>query len=195
MSENRHLFYIHGFNSSPLSAKARQVGDYLASLNADINFHVPVLPFDPDKAIAILDREVQSCLPGIVGLIGSSMGGYYGTWIAEKYNLKLAMVNPAARPYELLADYMGEQVNDYTGERFTFEPKHMDSLKALEIGAVSRPDNFLLLTQTGDEVLDYREAVNKFADCRQVVQEGGSHAFDDFESMLPMILDFLGMTA
>ena len=194
----RHLFYIHGFNSSPKSAKARLLADYLAAnqatLQPNIQYHVPALPYDPQLISQILDQAVQACLPAPVALVGSSMGGFYGTWIAEKYGLPLVLINPAVRPYELLVDYLGENENIYPGEKYIFSEHHIDELKALEVEPISRPERYLLLAQTGDETLDYQQAVAKYRHCRQKIIAGGSHGFEQFENEIPAIMDFLQLT-
>ncbi len=189
-----HLFYIHGFNSSPQSAKARVLADYLARLHPEVQYHVPVLPYDPALAIKILGDAIEQCLPDPVGLLGSSLGGFYGSWAAERYGVPLVLINPAVRPYELLKDHLGEQTNIYTGERYVFTARHIDVLRSLDV-AVTQPERYLLLTQTGDETLDYRQGVEKFHASRQVVEQGGSHGFDGFENHLPTIIEFLGVSA
>ncbi len=193
MPDTFHLFYIHGFNSSPQSAKARLLGDAVRA-KAGVRYHVPALPYDPQKAIAILDDAIRQCLPEPVGLVGSSMGGFYGTCMAEQFNLPLVLVNPAVRPYELLRDYLGENENIYTGEKYSFTEEHIRQLKNLDVEPVTRSERYLLLTQTADEVLDYRQGVEKYAGCRQIVEEGGSHGFDGFERHLPTIFGFFGIT-
>ncbi|MCG8672875.1 MAG: esterase [Pseudomonadales bacterium] len=195
---SRHLFYIHGFNSSPKSAKANLLADYLReqsdSVLPNIHYHVPALPYDPAAIIEILCREVEACLPEDVALVGSSMGGFYGTWIAEKYGLPLVLVNPAVRPHELLKDYLGENENMYTGEKYTFTEAHIDTLKDLDVEPITSPHRYYLLTQTADETLDYRQGVEKYRGAKQVIQEGGSHGFDGFENEIPNIMKFLRLS-
>lgn len=193
MSVSRHLFYIHGFNSSPKSQKARLLGRYLRDQSSDIDYSVPELSYAPNVAIATLDRAIsQSVESGAtVGLVGSSMGGFYGTWIAEKYQLPLVLVNPAVRPHHLLKDYLGENTNMYTGEVYEFTEANIEELKRLDIEPVTLPERYWLLTQQGDEVLDYRDGVEKYAACRQTVLPEGSHGFDGFDIYLPEILAFL----
>jgi len=191
MSARFHLFYIHGFNSSPQSAKARLLGEAVRA-NARIRYHVPGLPYDPRCAITILENAIEKCLPDSIGLVGSSMGGFYGTWVAEKYNLPLVLINPAVRPYELLKGYLGENENIYTGEKYVFTEQHIQQLEQLDVEP-TRPERYLLLTQTGDEVLDYHQGVEKYAGCRQIVEQGGSHGFDGFERHLKTIFEFFGI--
>ncbi|PIE41748.1 MAG: esterase YqiA [Gammaproteobacteria bacterium] len=194
----RHLFYIHGFNSSPQSAKARLLANYLethaSELVADIQFHVPQLPYSPDKGIQILEQAVQGCLPEPVLLVGSSMGGFYGTYIAEKYDLPLVLVNPAVKPYELLQDYLGENENIYTGEKYTFTREHIQTLKKLDVTPITKPQRYYLLTQTADEVLDYQQGVEKYQGAQQIIQQGGSHGFDGFENEIAGIMQFLRLS-
>jgi predicted esterase YcpF (UPF0227 family) len=121
------------------------------------------------------------------------MGGYMGTYLAEKYELPLALINPAVRPYELLQDYLGEVTNDYTGEKYVFTQEHMQIIKAFEIEPITKPERYLLLTQIRDEVLDYKLGVEKYAGCKQIVEQGGNHAFENFEQHLSLILEFLGV--
>ena len=196
MSEIRHLFYIHGFNSSPKSTKARLMGDYLAEHHPHIQYHVPALVYDPAAAMAILQRELKHCESeaGLqVGLVGSSLGGYYGTWLANEYKIPLVLVNPAVCPYRLLKDYIGENENIYTGEKYTFTEAHIDAFKTLEVSQIEPKQRYFLITQTGDEVLDYSEGVEKFAGCPQIVQRGGSHGFEQFERVIPNIMTFFGI--
>ena len=192
MSENFHLFYVHGFNSSPQSAKAQLLGRAVQD-NAKIQFHVPTLSYDPKRAIDILCEAVEACLPNAIGLVGSSMGGFYGTWVAEKYDLPLVLINPAVRPYDLLKDYLGEVENPYTGEKYTFTLEHTDLLKQLDVAQPSQPERYLLLTQTGDETLDYKQGVEKYSASKQIVEQGGCHGFDNFEQHIPTILEFFDL--
>ena len=195
MSAQRHLFYIHGFNSSPQSKKACLIADYLQEGAFDVDYHIPELSYSPSQAIATLEQAIETCLSSsaesAIGLVGSSMGGFYGTWIAEKYGLPLVLVNPAIRPYILLKDYLGENENIYTGEKYTFTQDSIEVLKQLDVDPLTKPERYLLLTQQGDELLDYKEGVEKYRNSRQIVQPEGSHGFDGFETQLPEIMAFL----
>lgn len=188
------ILYLHGFNSSPASFKARLVEEYLRHQGRDQDFVCPALPHQPLKAIALVERAILSARESSdcpVGLIGSSLGGFYATWLAEKHGLKAALVNPAVRPFELLRDYLGQQVNLYTGEKYEITCRDIDHLRGLEVPAID-PARFLLLAQTGDEVLDYRQGVDKYRGARQIMIEGGDHAFRNFADYIAVILQFLG---
>lgn len=189
---NQTLFiYVHGFNSSPQSMKARVFTEYMRAKGAEEQVKVPGLSHWPSKAIEQLkDIIVQNQDKNIV-LLGSSLGGFYSTWLTEQYlNVRTVLINPAVRPFELLPQYLGENKNLYSGETYILTDVHMQQLLDLNCPVLKRPEAFLLLTQTADETLDYREGVDKFADSPQFIQPGGSHGFEQFEKVIPAILAF-----
>jgi uncharacterized protein len=187
------ILYIHGFNSSPASFKARLLHEALGRLGRGAEFLAPALPPRPDEAMAILETAVRSA--GAPCLVGSSLGGYYATWLAERHSLKAVLVNPAVRPYELLAGAVGLQENFHTHERYELTREHVEALRRYEVGRIASPERLLLLVETGDEVLDYRQATAKYIGARQVVIEGGDHGFSDFAEYLPRVLEFCGCGA
>jgi predicted esterase YcpF (UPF0227 family) len=131
--------------------------------------------------------------PG-AALVGSSLGGYYATWLAEKHDLKAVLLNPAVRPYELLAPLVGPQKKFHTGEEYEFTSQHVAELQALEVERVT-PARYLLIVAKGDEVLDYRRAVERYRGCRQVVIEGSDHGLSDFAEYLGYVLDHCQLVA
>ena len=193
------IVYLHGFRSSPQSVKATQFGRVVAALPGAIRprLHVPMLHHRPATAIA----EVAAWIDGEVGaaglpaltLVGSSLGGYYATFLAEHFGVRAALINPAVRPYDDLRPYVGTQLNLYTGEPFEVTAAHFTELTALAVPQVTRPERYLLLVQSGDEVLDYREAVAFYGGAWQYVGGGGDHSFQDFEAQIPVILRFAGV--
>ncbi|MFW1082634.1 esterase YqiA [Vibrio parahaemolyticus] len=192
MSKPSLLLYIHGFNSSPLSMKANLMREYCAQHRPDIKVIVPQLPCFPEQAAQLLLDIVEQYKDDYnIGLVGSSLGGYMSTWLNAKYGFKAVVVNPAVKPYELLVDYLGEQINPYTHETYTLEACHIDELKALDVQSIASPNYFWLLQQTEDEVLDYRQAVDKFAKAKQTVEQGGDHSFVGFERYPAKIIEFL----
>lgn len=192
MTKPSLLLYIHGFNSSPLSMKANLMREYCQQHRPDIKVIIPQLPcFPQQSAQMLLDIVEQYQDDYKIGLVGSSLGGFMSTWLNSKFGFKAVLVNPAVKPYELLVDYLGEQTNPYTDETYTLEARHIDELKALDVQSIASPNSFWLLQQTEDEVLDYRQAVNKFAQSKQTVEQGGDHSFVGFERYPTKIIEFL----
>lgn len=185
------LIYIHGFNSSARSFKAGLLRQRVAAFGGSAEFVCPDLPHRPRQAIAKLEELIARPAGTLPVLVGSSLGGFYSTWLAEKYGLKAVLVNPAVRPYELLRPCLGAQQNLYTGEKYEFTAQHLEQLREFELETIT-PGNYLLLVQTGDEVLDYRQAVDKYRGARQIVIEGGDHGFSDFADYLDDVFAFCG---
>lgn len=194
MNKPSLLLYIHGFNSSPLSHKAQVMAEYCKVHRPDIKVIVPRLPSYPLQAAEFLVQLVEEYKDTHqIGLVGSSLGGYLSTWLNHQYGFKAALVNPAVKPYELLADYLGKQVNPYTQEEYFLEEKHMEELLALQVETLHSVDDLWLLQQEGDEVLDYRQAVDKYSACKQTIEKGGDHSFVNFERYPEQIIQFLNL--
>ncbi|KOO14694.1 esterase [Vibrio xuii] len=186
------LLYIHGFNSSPLSHKANVMKAYCEAHRPDIKVVIPRLPCFPQAAAALLLDIVNQYKDDYrIGLVGSSLGGYMSMWLNAQFSFKAVVVNPAVKPYELLTDFLGEQENPYTNEKYFLEAVHIDELKAIDTPSIASPSDFWLLQQVEDEVLDYRQAVTHFSGARQTVEEGGDHSFVDFERYPEQIIEFL----
>jgi predicted esterase YcpF (UPF0227 family) len=186
------IVYLHGFCSSPQSNKACCLKAHMEARGLGNEFCCEQLPVSPRQAIAFAEGQILASRQPVT-LVGSSLGGYYATHLAEKHGLKAVLVNPAVVAHLSLAELVGPQTNLYTGEQFEFRPEYVDELRAIEVPRLTQPENFLLLVETGDEVLDYRQAVSRYAGCRQVVLEGGDHSFTRFADYLDSILEFAGM--
>jgi len=178
---------IAAFASSPASNKAQLVQATLQARGQGERFFCPALSPVPVEAIAqasaIIARQPD------LTLVGSSLGGFYATWLAEKYGLNAALINPAVVAPISLARYIGVQRNFYSGECFEFTAAHVEQLRALDVAKIT-PERYLLLVETGDEVLDYRYAVERYAGCRQIVLQGGDHSFTRLPEVLPQLLEF-----
>ncbi len=187
------LLYIHGFLSSPASGKAVQVRDWLARERPGIEYLCPFLTPYFDEAKAVLESIVEeraSRQP--VYLMGSSLGGYWATHLAEKYDLRAVLINPLVEPGRLETEFLGRELENYhTADTYLLEPRHIEALMAADTPEIHRPDNYWLLVQTGDETLDYRLAVEKYSGCRQTVEQGGDHSFQGFERYIPAAVEFL----
>jgi predicted esterase YcpF (UPF0227 family) len=186
------LIYVHGFNSSAQSYKARLVRDRMTALGRAAEFACPNLDHRPQRAMAQLEALIGGAGSSTVSLIGSSLGGYYATHLAEKHGVRAALLNPAVRPYERLREALGPQRNLYTGADYEFTPQHLAELAALEVERIT-PERYLLVVTSGDEVLDYRMAVARYAGCRQIVSEGDDHGFSGFAHYLDPVLAFSGI--
>ncbi|UGA54382.1 esterase YqiA [Vibrio sp. VB16] len=186
------LLYIHGFNSSPQSLKANVIKQYCEVNRPDIKVVTPQMPCFPEQAkqrlLELIGRYKDDYR---IGLVGSSLGGYMSTWLNSLYGFPAVVVNPAVRPYELLQDYLGEQTNPYTNETYVLQEKHVEQLRELDVLTLAKPDKFWLLQQEDDEVLDFRQAVEKFSGSKQTVEKGGDHSFVGFDRYPEQIIAFL----
>ncbi|HEX7055483.1 MAG TPA: YqiA/YcfP family alpha/beta fold hydrolase [Burkholderiales bacterium] len=184
------IVYLHGFNSSPQSHKAQLLARYLAERGLGERYACPALPPRASEALARIEPLLA---PGVC-LVGSSLGGFYATWLAEKHDLKAVLINPAIEPHVGLRAFLGPQQNLYTGERYELTEAHLREWQAIYAPRVT-PSRYLLLVETGDEVLDYRRALERYAGCEQVVVRGGDHSLQSFPQHLPRILRFAGLAA
>jgi uncharacterized protein len=186
------LIYVHGFNSSPLSFKATLLRKRMTELGRADAIVCPELPHRPAAAIELLSQLMREHAAERPVLIGSSLGGYYATWFAERYEARAVLVNPAVRPYELLSSLIGLQTNLYSGVQYDFTTEHVAELRALEVETI-HPERYLLLVGTADEVLDYRQALERYRGARQILDEDGDHGLSNFERYVDRILEFSGI--
>ena len=189
-----HLLYLHGFRSSPQSAKARLMAQHMAAKHADIHWWCPQLPPSPREAMDLLLAGVKDWPRASMAVVGSSLGGFYATYVAEQMGCRAALLNPAVDPARDLAKYIGEQSSWHDAdERFFFKPEFVQELRDLTLTGLSQPDRYFALIAKGDEVLDWREMTGRYADAQLQLLEGGDHAISDFEVHLPLVLSFLGL--
>lgn len=179
------LVYLHGFNSSPESHKAQVLRRFMAERGLEHEYACPALP--PLAADAM--RAIQPLIARRPCFLGSSLGGFYATYLAEKHGLKAVLINPAIDPHIGLRAYLGPQKNLHSGEPYELTEEHLREWQALYVERVT-PRRYLLIVETGDEVLDYRRAVERYAGAEQVVVPGGDHSLQSFPQHLPRILDF-----
>ena len=190
-----HLLYLHGFRSSPQSAKARLMAARVAACHPTVAWWCPQLPPSPKAAMELIDAGVADWPAGAMAVIGSSLGGFYATALANKRGgCKAVLLNPAVDPARDLAKYIGEQAAWHDpGEHFFFEARFIDELRALQAGPLARPQDILAILAKGDEVLDWRDMAARYAGAQQLLLDGGDHALSDFSAHLPRILDFLAL--
>ena len=186
----RTILYLHGFRSSPSSFKARRMREHFEASGQSARFICPQLPPSPSEAMAVARAAVAGIDAESLALVGSSLGGFYATVLAEQLGCRAVLINPAVDPARDLEKYIGEQQAWHSEDRFYFRPAYIDELKSLEVAQLTRRDRYLLLAATGDEVLDWREMTARYAGTHQHVIEGSDHGLSDFDDYLQEVLAF-----
>jgi uncharacterized protein len=184
------LVYLHGFISSPLSKKAVMLGDFLRGQDERVEYLVPQLHHRPKRAVDQIHGDCRGKAPGDVTLIGSSLGGFYATVVAQSLGCRAVLLNPAVHPHAHFERFLGPQRNLYTHEEFELTHEHVDELRALDVAAITRPERYWLFVETGDDVLDYREAVAYYRHALHAVIRGGDHSLSSFPEHVPDIVDW-----
>jgi predicted esterase YcpF (UPF0227 family) len=187
------LLYLHGFRSSPQSRKAQQLGARMGELGRMAEFACPQLPASPRAAIEVAQATAALVAPGALCLVGSSLGGFYATWLAERLGCRAVLLNPAIRPYDDLRAHLGTQPVFFSDASIDVRPEFLDELLALDTPTITRPERYFLVAATGDAVIDYRTMVAKYAGCRQRVIAGSNHEISDFPQYLDEVLQFCGI--
>ncbi|HYD95626.1 MAG TPA: YqiA/YcfP family alpha/beta fold hydrolase [Noviherbaspirillum sp.] len=187
------ILYLHGFRSSPLSFKARMIEARMAALGRGGEYQCPQLSASPREAIALAERLAGSVPAERLTLIGSSLGGFYATWLAERLGCRAVLLNPAVDPARDLDKHVGAATTFHSGEPFEFKREYVGELQALAVERITRPERYLLLAATGDEVLDWREMVARYPGAQQCIIEGSDHGISDFDKYLDRVLAFCGI--
>ena len=189
------IAYLHGFNSGPASIKGQVLARAIAALPTDVRpeFFLPRLPHRPTEAVRVADRWVESGEPDELTFVGSSLGGFYATHLAEAHGAKAILVNPAVDPDRTLEPHLGLQHNPSTGEAYELTPRHLAELAALKVEHITLPERYLLLVQAGDELLDWRQAIAFYAGACQLIRGGGDHAYRGFADEVALVLRFAGV--
>ena len=191
------ILYLHGFRSSPLSVKARLIGRRLQALGRAEQYLCPQLPASPKQAMELVLALVAAHkLPDPatqLAIIGSSLGGYYATWLAERFGCRAVLLNPAVAPLKALEQQVGLHSAYHSDQPFLFRPGYIGELDAFAIDRISRPERYFLLAASGDEVLDYRTMLAHYRGARQHVIEGSDHGISGFEEYVDQVLGFCGV--
>lgn len=192
-----HLLYLHGFRSSPRSAKARQMADWMAAHRPDVRFWCPQLPPSPRDAMALVAQGIEGWPAQRMAVVGSSLGGFYASWVAQhKPGCTSVLLNPAVDPARDLERYIGQQTAWHDpSEQFHFRPEYIAELRALEVRALPAAGPELAIIAKGDELLDWREMAARYAAARVVLLEGGDHALSDFAEHIGTVVAFCGLAA
>ena len=184
------ILYLHGFRSSPNSFKARLVASKMAALGRAAELVCPQLPASPNAAMALALSLVDGVPARELAIVGSSLGGYYATWLAERLGCRAVLLNPAIVPLKDLDQHVGVTTAWHSDEPFEFKREYIDELRALAVASITQPERYFLIAATGDEVLDYRDMVAHYAGARQHVIEGGDHAISEFADDVDDVLAF-----
>ncbi len=184
------ILYLHGFRSSPRSTKARLLEARLAVRGMADRYLCPQLPVSPRAASLLIDDLVSRSAARPLAIIGSSLGGYYATWIAEQVDCRVVLLNPAVHPELDLGRHLGTQTVYHSDETVEIEPGFLDELKALRAGAITRPERYLLVAATGDEVLDWNEMVARYPETNHRIVQGSDHGLSDFADYIDDVIDF-----
>lgn len=186
------LIYLHGFQSSSQSTKGTALAAYMRQADWQGAVELPTLPPRPLLARDWLRRRMEQGEKP-TGVLGSSLGGCYAHWLACEYDIRVALINPAVQVHESLREYLGRNENPSTGEVFELSQEDLEVLRQMDAAAITRPENILCLLEKGDEVLDWRQAAEKYRLCPMLMHEGGSHAYEHFQADIPRILSHFSL--
>ena len=192
------ILYLHGFRSSPQSMKARVIAARMAELGLSDQLANPQLPASPKLAMDLALSLVDGVPADELAIIGSSLGGYYATWLAERLGCRAVLLNPAVVPLKDLDQHVGVTTQYHSDEPFEFKREYIDELRALAVDRITRPERYFLIAATGDEVLDYRDMVKHYAGARQHVIDGSDHGIAEFAEVADYrdaVLAFCGIGA
>ena len=184
------ILYLHGFRSSPRSTKARRLAARLQARGLGDRFRCPQLPVSPREASRLIEEVAAERGAAPLALIGSSLGGYYATWLAERVDCRVVLLNPAVHPDRDLVRHLGVQRVYHADETVDVKPEYLDELKALRVGPITRPARWLLVAATGDELLDWHEMTARYPGAAQRIVEGSDHALSDFDDHVDAVIDF-----
>jgi predicted esterase YcpF (UPF0227 family) len=194
LQETRHLLYLHGFRSSPESMKARMTAAWVQQHRPDIEWWCPQLPPSPADAMALLWDRLAAWPATQSAVIGSSLGGFYATAVAQRSGCRAVLLNPAVDPARDLGKYIGETTAWHSDERFFFRPAFIDELRAIMPTALTDLDRYFAIIAKGDEVLNWVEMSARYQGCNIKLLDGSDHALSDFAAHLPDVIAFLGLT-
>jgi predicted esterase YcpF (UPF0227 family) len=189
------ILYLHGFRSSPRSFKARVMHERMTALGRAHELICPQLPASPKEAIDLALLLAGRYAPDELAIVGSSLGGFYATWLAERLDCRAVLLNPAVNPLKDLDQHVGVTTAWHSDEPFEFKREYIDELAALRIERITRPERYFLVAATGDEVLDYRDMVAHYEGARQHVIEGSDHAISEFPQYVDEVLAFCASEA
>jgi len=195
MPSSQIILYLHGFRSSPQSFKAHLFAQHMAALGLEKNYLCPQLPASPKAAIQLAQHLLQNYVSEQITLVGSSLGGYYATWLAEQLGCRAVLLNPMVHiPYDM-DQFIGATTTYHSNEVFEFKRDYVDELRALATEQTTQPARYFLFAATGDELLDWRDMEAHYPGARQHIIQGSDHGLTGFEQYLDEVLAFCGIDA
>jgi uncharacterized protein len=187
------VVYLHGFRSSPRSSKAQMTGDAIAhreKQGAPIEWYCPQLLASPRESMDMVQRHIDAVKPDRLTVIGSSLGGFYTNYLAERYGCKGIALNPAVRAGRELAPHVGMMTAYDSEEPFDFRAEYIDELNRMQVESITLPERYLLLAATGDELLDWREMAAFYPGAQQIIIQGSDHGIVNYSDYLNAVIDF-----
>lgn len=188
-----HLLYLHGFRSSPQSTKARTMAAWMTAQRPEVIWWCPQLPPSPHEALKLLRTGIVAWPAEATGIVGSSLGGFYATALAERLGCRAVLLNPAVDPARDLTRHIGETTTWHGGDRFFFRPEFIAELRAETPVSLTEMSRYLAVIAKGDELLDWTEMQARYRGANIKLLEGSDHALSDFDAHLPDVLRFLGL--
>ena len=188
------IVYLHGFRSSPRSSKAVITGDAvkaLSSIDESFEWYCPQLLASPKMSVDMVMQHIDKSKADRLVIIGSSLGGFYANYLAEKYTCKALVLNPAVRAARELAPHVGMLTAYDSNEPFDFRPEYIDELKALQIEKITTPERYFLIAAKGDELLDWNEMAEFYQGANQLILEGSDHGISEYRELVPRVLEFI----
>lgn len=189
-----HLLYLHGFGSSPSSNKARMMAASVARRHPRVVWACPALSASPKQAMVNVIDTIANWPKDTMAVVGSSLGGFYATWLAERLGCKAVLLNPAVHPARDLGAYIGQNKFWHDPQQsFLFDPTYVGELRAQEISHISQPERYFAVIARGDEVLDWREMTAHYPGVKVKLLPSGDHALSDFDQHLDEVMRFLAL--
>jgi uncharacterized protein len=188
------VVYLHGFRSSPKSSKAVKTAEAIRALSSPTNpmhWYCPQLLASPKQSMEMVVKHIESTPADRLVVVGSSLGGFYANYLAERYKCKAVALNPAVRAPRELAPHVGMMTAYDSDEPFDFRPEYIHELQDLQVEKLTLPERYFLMAAKGDELLDWREMVDFYSGAQQLVLDGSDHGISEYSEHLSAVTSFI----